>query len=85
MEIQILFLIAGFLNVIGLIDGTLVEITSPSENSYQFVDRHRNHSIAVQGIVNYRYDKKNIVLTDYSNLAVVTISNPLWAHVCPNE
>ena len=58
MKIQILFLIAGFPNVIGLIDGMLVQITSPSENSYQFVDRHGNHSIAVQGIINYRYDKK---------------------------
>nr|CAI5832608.1 unnamed protein product [Callosobruchus analis] len=39
------FAIAGFPQVIGCVDGTLVKIDAPTENEPEFVDRNEKHSI----------------------------------------
>lgn len=43
-------LIKGFPLCCGAIDGTLVKIEAPKENDIQYVDRHGQHSLNVQGL-----------------------------------
>lgn len=42
---QDFYAVAGFPNVSGVVDGTLICIDAPTENEADFVDRHGNHSI----------------------------------------
>ena len=38
-------MIAGFPQVIGCVDGTLIKIDAPTQNELNYVDRHGNHSL----------------------------------------
>ena len=38
-------MIAGFPQVIGCVDGTLIKIDAPTQNEPNYVDRHGNHSL----------------------------------------
>ena len=48
-------------NIVGLIDGTQVQIVAPSENEDIYVNRHNYHSINVQVICDYDCKITNIV------------------------
>ena len=56
------FDIAGFPNVIGAVDGSLVPIKSPGiDDEYNYVCRKGYHAINIQGICDAKYQFLNIV------------------------
>lgn len=53
--------IAGLTGIIGVIDGTHVQILAPREYEYEYVNRKGKHSINVQVIFNHDYKFLDIV------------------------
>lgn len=49
-----LSVLAGFPNVCGLIDGSLIPIAAPYEFPEQYIDRHGQFSLNAQFVVNHR-------------------------------
>ena len=48
-------------SIVGLVDGTQVQILGPSENEEVYVNRSNYHSINVQIICNYECEITNVV------------------------
>ncbi|KAK3911738.1 Protein ANTAGONIST OF LIKE HETEROCHROMATIN PROTEIN 1 [Frankliniella fusca] len=44
----------GFPNIVGSIDGTLIDITAPTEHKQRYVDRHGNYSMNVQIVSDHK-------------------------------
>lgn len=53
--------IAGFLNVIGAVDGTHIRIKSPSNDEHLYVNKKNYYSINVQGVCDSKLRFINIV------------------------
>jgi hypothetical protein len=46
---RIFFKVAGFPGIVGVVDGTHVQIIAPSVDENEFIKRHHYHSINAQG------------------------------------
>ena len=57
------FAVSRFPGVVGVIDGTHIQIQAPSANEYEFVNRHNYHSINVQLV----FDAKEEVIDVVAN------------------
>ena len=55
------FQVAGFPNVLGAIDGTLVPIKGPSADEHLYICRKGYHALNIQGISDADYKFVNIV------------------------
>ncbi len=66
--------IAGFPGVVGVIDGTHVQIIAPSEDEDAYVNRKRYHSINVQVVFSADYRILDIVDASFTKIDMQAIS-----------